>query len=223
MLSQIKKILSLRIYDLGGILFDEKGFEFNLHKEHPEAPLSPNYVDLRGVFRNREMRIMIAGLMMPEIMKMKPDRLIDLPESATPLITTLSDMTGIEMISLRSEVLKGGIKDHGTKKIINGNFEPGQTALLIDDVVSSFAFTKFKAIPILRSVGLVLLSTVCVVIDREEGGEEKLAQEGFKLKSLLGLHSDVTKYCIEAGVASEKIRQMSLDFAKAAKKYALAV
>ncbi|MEK7160696.1 MAG: hypothetical protein AAB724_01565 [Patescibacteria group bacterium] len=156
-------------------------------------------------------------------MKMKPDRLIDLPESATPLITTLSDMTGIEMISLRSEVLKGGIKDHGTKKIINGNFEPGQTALLIDDVVSSFAFTKFKAIPILRSVGLVLLSTVCVVIDREEGGEEKLAQEGFKLKSLLGLHSDVTKYCIEAGVASEKIRQMSLDFAKAAKKYALAV
>ncbi len=206
---------------MGGILFDEEGFKFNLHSKHPEAPLSPNYVDLRGVFRNREMRIIIAGLMMPQIMEMKPDRLIDLPESATPLVTTLSDMTGIEMISLRSEVLKGEVKDHGTKKIINGNFKKGQTALLIDDVVSSFAFTKFKAIPILRSVGLELLPTVCVVIDREEGGKEKLAQEGFELKSLLGLHSDVTRHCIEAGLASKKIRRMSLEFAEAAKKYAL--
>ncbi len=223
MLYLIKKILSLKIYGLSGILFDEKGFQFNLHNEHPEVPLSPNYVDLRGVFRNREMRIMIAGLMMPQIMEMKPDRLIDLPESATPLVTTLSDMTGIEMISLRSEVLKGGAKDHGTKNIINGDFKKGQTALLIDDVVSSFAFTKFKAIPILRSAGLELLPTVCVVIDREEGGKEKLAQEGFELKSLLGLHSDVTRHCIEAGLASEKIRQMSLEFAEAAKKYALVV
>lgn len=221
MLEQIKKMLSLKIYHLGGILFDEKGFKFNLHEEHKEAPLSPNYVDLRGVFRNCEIRMMIAGLMIPFIMEIRPDRLIDLPESATPLVTTLSNLTRIEMISLRSEVLKGGMKEHGLKKIINGNFKEGDTGLLIDDVVSSFAFTKFKAIPILRNVGLKLLPVVCVVIDREEGGKEKLMKEGFELRSLLGLHSDVTRYCIEAGVASEKIRQMSIEFAEAAKRYSL--
>jgi len=215
MLSRAKEILSFRILDMGGILFDERGFTFNLHKEHPEVPLSPNYVDLRGVFRNREMRIMIAGLMMPLVMELKPDRLIDLPESATPLVTTLSDLTGIEMVSVRSEVLKGGAKDHGTKKAINGNFNEGMSALLIDDVVSSFAFTKFKAIPIIRDAGLRLLPTVAVVVDREEGGAEKLAAEGFGLKSLLGLHSDITAY------ASENILQMSREFAEAAKGYAL--
>jgi len=223
MLSQIKKILSLRILDMGGVLFDEKGFTFNLHKEHPEVPLSPNYVDLRGVLRNREMRTMIAGLMMPLVIELKPDRLIDLPESATPLVTTLSDMTGIEMVSLRSEVLKGGVKDHGTEKAINGNFREGQTALLIDDVVSSFAFTKFKAIPIIRESGLQLLPFVAVVIDREEGGAEKLAREGFELKSLLGLHTDITALCFKAGYASKKILEMSREFAEAALVYALAV
>ncbi|MDO8592645.1 MAG: hypothetical protein Q7R92_02620 [bacterium] len=221
MLFEIKKILSLRIYELGGILFDVNGFKFNLHAEHPEAPLSPNYVDLRGIFRNCGMRKMIAGLMMPQVMEMRPDRLVDLPESATPLIATLSDMTGIEMISLRSEALKGEAKSHGAKKIINGDFTEGQTCLLIDDVVSSFAFTKFKAIPILRSLGLKLLPTVCVVIDREEGGKEKLAKEGFELKSLLGLHSDITEYCINASLIPEKIHRMSVKFAKAAKKYSL--
>ena len=133
----------------------------------------------------------------------------------------VEEITGINMISIRSEELKGGVKDHGVKRPINGFFEPGQTALIIDDVVSSFAFTKFRAIPILRNAGLNLKPTVCVVIDREEGGAEKLWKQGFELISLLGLHTDVTRYCIEAGLASEKIREMSVEFAEAAKKYSL--
>jgi len=222
MLSQIKKILSLRILDMGGVLFDEKGFTFNLHKEHPEVPLSPNYVELRGIFRDRVMRNMIAGLMMPVVMELRPDRLIDLPESITPLVTTLSDLTGIEMISVRSEALKGGVKDHGIKKVIVGDFRPDMTGLMIDDVVSGFAFTKFKAIPIIREAGLKLLPTVLVVVDREEGGAERLARDGFGLRSLLGLHSDITRVCHEAGFASEKILQMSQEFAEAVRGYALA-
>ncbi len=216
-----KMTLSLKIYELKGILFDEKGFTFNLHKDHPDAPLSPNYVDLRNIFRLPKMRKMIAEFFAPRIMQIYPDLLVDLPECATPLVTTLSDITGIDMISIRSEELKGGAKDHGVKRPINGFFEPGQTALIIDDVVSSFAFTKFRAIPILRDAGLNLVPTVYVVIDREEGGAEKLQEQGFELDSLLGLHSDVTKHCIEAGLASEKIREMSIKFAEAAKRYSL--
>lgn len=223
MLVNVKKWLSVKIYQHGGIKFDDvKGFLFNLHKEHPEAPVSPNYVELRRLFRNIMMRKTIAGLMAPWVLEQNPKRLIDLPESTTPLVSTLSDMTGIEMISVRSEALKGGEKDHGTKGVINGYYEEGDTALILDDVVSSFAFTKFKAIPLLREAGFNLLPVVGVVIDREEGGRERLARQGFGLKSLLGLHSDVTKYCIEAGLASEKIREMSIAFAEAAKKFSLA-
>jgi orotate phosphoribosyltransferase len=222
MWESIKRFLVQRIFDLHGIKFDENGFTFNLHKDHQDAPLSPNYLDLRVVFRNLQVRKMIAGLMTPIVLSLKPDRLIDLPESATPLITTLSDMTGIEMVSIRSEVLKGGAKDHGVKSPINGGFEEGMTGLLIDDVVSSFAFTKFKAIPIIRDAGIRLLPKVIVVIDREEGGAEKLALEGFALISLLGLHTDITPYFAETGLVSDKIIRMSREFAEAAMAYALA-
>ncbi len=222
MLEEIKKMLSLRIFNYNGIRFSEEGFKFNLHKEHKEAPLSPNYVDLRGAFRNRELRQLIASLMVPRVLELKPDLLIDIPESVTPLVTTISDMTGIPMISIRSEALKGGTKDHGTEEAIKGNYKQGQTGLIFDDVVSSFAFTKFKAIPIVRAAGIILLPEIEVVIDREEGGKEKLAKEGFGLRSILGLHSDITRICREAGLISDKIVDMSVKFAEAAKAYSLA-
>lgn len=221
MLRDVKRDLSLKIHSLGGIKFKEEGYLFNLHKKYPEAPRSPNYVDLRGIVRDRCMRMRIAGLMAGFILEVKPDRLIDLPEAITPLVTTLSDMTGIEMISVRSEALKGTTKDHGEKNIINGHFERGMTGLLIDDVVSSMAFTKFNAFPILRNAGLNLLPYVCVIIDREEGGAERLSREGYELKSLLGLHADVTRDCFGEGIISEEIIRMSADFAKAAKEYSL--
>ncbi len=221
MIRDVKKDLSLRIHSLGGIKFREEGYTFNLHKKYPDAPKSPNYVDLRGIVRNRLMRMQIAGLMAGFILKIKPDRLIDLPEAITPLVTTLSDLTGIEMISVRSEALKGTTKDHGEKNIINGHFERGMTGLLIDDVVSSMAATKFNAFPILRNAGLNLLPCVCVIMDREEGGAERLSREGYELKSLLGLHTDVTKYCFGEGIISEEILRMSVDFARVAKEYSL--
>jgi uridine monophosphate synthetase len=222
MLENAKKILSLEIHELGGIKFKESGFTFNLHKDHPGAPLSPNYINMRVIFRNRRMRQKIAGLMAPEILELNPDRLIDLPESVTPLVTTLSDITGIEMISVRSNALKGERKDHGLDEVINGHFEPGQTGLVVDDVVSSLAHTKFRAIPVLRNAGITLLPFICVAVDREEGGREMLARDGFGLRSLLGLHSDITKHCYEAGRISEKIVQMSTIFAATAKEFALA-
>jgi uridine monophosphate synthetase len=222
MLGDEKKSLSLEIFRLGGILFDEKGFRFNLHDKHPKAPLSLSYVNLRSIFRNRTMRIMIAWLLVPFVNNARPDRLVDLPESATPLITTLSNLTGIEMISIRSEALKGQNKDHGVNSMISGYYETGMSALIVDDVVSSFAHTKFKAIKILRESGLIPSSAIGVVVDREEGGREKLDSAGFELKSLLGLHSDITEQCFKAGIVSQKIIEMSTEFAKAAKAYSMA-
>src|SRR3989338_3394224 len=179
--------IALDFYKSKAIKFSKEGFKFNLHAEHPEAPLSPNYLNLRDVFRDPRIRKNIAKQIVPIVKKLRPDVLVDLPQSISPITTTISDITVIPMISVRSEALKGIKKDHGVAQNINGFFKKEQKALIIDDVVASHAFTKIKAIEILKKCGLNVLPEIIVVIDREEGGKETLRKRNYIIVSLLHL------------------------------------
>ena len=160
--------IALDFYKSKAIKFSKEGFKFNLHAEHPEAPLSPNYLNLRDVFRDPRIRKNIAKQIVPIVKKLRPDILVDLPQSISPITTTISDITKIPMISIRSEALKGIKKNHGVKQSINGAFKNRQKVLIIDDVVSSYAFTKIKAIKVLKENGLKVIPKIIVVVDREE-------------------------------------------------------
>ncbi|MBU0998908.1 hypothetical protein KKG24_01175 [Patescibacteria group bacterium] len=210
--------IALDFYRLKAIKFSKEGFKFNLHAEHPEAPVSPNYLNLRDVFRNPEVRKKIAQQIVPIVKKLKPDILVDLPQSISPITTTVSDMTGIPMISVRSEALKGVKKDHGVKQNINGTFKKGQKVLIIDDVVSSYAFTKIKAIEVLIESGLKVIPIIIVVADREEGGRETLKKIKFDLVSVLGF-KDILNFYLAKKLINKEDYKKSLEYNKFAKDY----
>ena len=68
---------------------------------------------------------------------------------------------------------------------IEGVYEPGQTALIMDDLVTgggSIAATAEK----LREAGL-LVRDAFVLIDRQQGAKERLRAEGINLRSSLNL------------------------------------
>src|SRR3990167_297534 len=205
--------IALDFFKLKAIKFSEEGFKFNLHAEHPEAPLSPNYLNLRDVFRDPKVRKNIAKQIVPIVKKLKPDILVDLPQSISPVTTTVSDITGIPMISVRSEALKGVKKDHGFKQSINGAFKKGQRALIIDDVVSSYAFTKIKAIEVLRESGLKVIPKIIVVVDREEGGKEKLKKLKFDLINILGFKDILNLYLLKKLITKQDYKK-SLEYGK---------
>ena len=211
--------ISLDFFKLKAIRFSKKGFKFNLHAEHPEAPLSPNYLNLRDVFRDPKIRKSIAEQITPLVKKLKPDILVDLPQSISPVTTTVSDMTKIPMISLRSEALKGAKKDHGVGQSINGVFKKGQKVLIIDDVVSSYAFTKIKAIEVLKKSGLRVIPKIIVVVDRQEGGKETLKKHKFDLINILGFRDILNLYLTKRLITREYYKK-SLEYAKFAKDYA---
>ena len=210
--------IALDFYKLKAIKFSKEGFKFNLHAEHPEAPLSPNYFNLRDVFRDPEIRKNIAKQIVPIVKKIKPDILVDLPQSISPITTTVSDMTKIPMISVRSEALKGIKKDHGVKQNINGAFKKGQKVLIIDDVVSSYAFTKIKAIEVLKESGLKVIPKIIVILDREEGGKETLKKVKFNLISILGF-KDVLNFYVSKKLITKENYEKSLEYTKFAKDY----
>ena len=83
-------------------------------------------------------------------------------------------------------------KAHGVQGNIDGVFEPGQTALLVDDLITTSA-SKLEAIFILSECGL-WVRDVAVLVDREQGGVEELKKRCyachavFKLSELLDLY-----------------------------------
>ncbi|HFC49558.1 MAG TPA: orotate phosphoribosyltransferase, partial [Thermofilum sp.] len=76
-------------------------------------------------------------------------------------------------------------KEHGTKKIIEGDFKPGAKVLVVDDVATTGG-SILRAVNALRSAGLVVEHAL-VVVDRLEGAEEALSRVGVRLFSLVTL------------------------------------
>jgi orotate phosphoribosyltransferase len=77
-------------------------------------------------------------------------------------------------------------KDHGTTKLIDGQFEPGSTVILFDDVTTTGG-SVFKAVNAVRDQGCKV-KRVITIVDRLEGAEANLKKEGLALDHLFTTH-----------------------------------
>ena len=76
-------------------------------------------------------------------------------------------------------IVRGAAKEYGTANRIEGAFERGEQICLVEDVVTSGG-AAVEAVEALREAGLVVRAAVCV-IDREEGGVDRLARHAVRL------------------------------------------
>ena len=175
-------------------------FRLKLHETQPDAPLSPMYVDLR-VLRSFPDALDATVAALQELIETRGlifSRYADVPMAATPMVAVLSHLTRIPMITPRET------KTHGAGGSINGFFTPGETVLVIDDVVTH-ADSKIEAIHTLEANGLVVQDVV-VLVDREQGGPEAIAAAGYHLHAAVTI-SDLLAYWRETGGIAEEVYQ----------------
>ena len=179
-LTSTQEVLSSQLFDIGAIKFG--AFKLNLHDAHPEAPLSPIYIDLRVLRRFPEAKAAAVDAYQEITEPLKFDLLADVPTAATPLVASLSDRLGVGMITPRTDS-----KGHGTGAKIDGLQESdrGKTVLLVDDLVTN-ADSKLEAASVLIQNGLVVKDVV-VLVDRGQGGKEQLAENGLVLHSAMSM------------------------------------
>jgi len=138
------------------------------------------YVDIKRASTQPEVLRFIAKEMknMIEREEIKCDRLAGVVLGSIPLVVALSLETGIPYAMIRKER-----KEHGTGKEIEGTVLEGERVVVVEDVVTS-ALSVTGAVNTLRNAGAVV-DTVLAVIDREEGGGDRLREMGVRFFPLL--------------------------------------
>ena len=120
-----------------------------------------------------------AWLTARAVLKVIRDRGIDaqaiggLTLGADPIVCPVAALSHVEGPPLRAFIVRKEAKEHGTGRRIEGLLEPGSRVVIIDDVVTT-AGSTLQAIEAARDAGHTVVAVICLV-DREEGGAEKLA------------------------------------------------
>jgi orotate phosphoribosyltransferase len=146
--------------------------------------ISPYYIDLRIVpsFPDAFQKIsdFHVNFIKDEVGMNNFERVAGIPIAGIPFAALIA-------FSLKKPFLyiRKGVRRHGRERRIEGVIAPGNRILLIDDLITT-GLSLQKAAKTITAEGGVVTDAV-VLLDRQEGGKEKLEKNGIKLHALLNI------------------------------------
>ncbi|KUO40894.1 MAG: hypothetical protein APZ16_05620 [Candidatus Hadarchaeum yellowstonense] len=142
--------------------------------------MSPYYIDLRATPSHQELFDLITSAYVAELksLGLSFDRIAGVATAGVPIGALVAYKLQKPFLYIRREE-----RTHGTKSLIEGVINPGDTVLIVDDAVTTGG-SLLKAIEAIRERG-GRVEYAMVLVDREQGGAQNLAQKGVKLISLM--------------------------------------
>lgn len=140
---------------------------------------SSYYVDFRPLISIPDIFYILCKYLSELLPNTQEDYYIcGLPYAGIPYCSVISMMKMTPMIMLRKEQ-----KKYGTKKMIEGNIKSGDEIVLLDDILT----TGSSIIESLEYFKEYKIKKIVVVLDREEGGREKIEKMGYQVESLFSI------------------------------------
>lgn len=165
---------------------------------------SPYYIDLRVVpsFPDALQRVcdFYLGLIGGALGTEGFNRVAGIPTAGIPFASIIAYRLQKPFLYVRPTR-----RLHGRERRIEGVIMPGDRILLIDDLITTGHSLKRSAAAIRAEGGLV--TDAVVLLDREEGGRERLVKEGVMVHCLLKM-DEAAERLYDMGVITEE--QMKL-------------
>jgi len=167
---------------------------------------SPYYIDLRvvpsfpGAFR--QICDFYAEQITHNIGLKSFDRVAGVPLAGIPFASQIAYNLGKPFLYVRK-----GVRLHGRKRRVEGILSSGDRVLIVDDLVTT-GLTLNRAAKAVRAEGGIVKEAIAL-LDREEGGKEKLEKNGIRLFSLLKM-SEVANTLFEIEAIDEESRKTIL-------------
>ena len=171
-----KKELALDLYDIGALKFGEFTFKSGI--------VSPMYLDLRLFISYPKVLKKVVKLYAQLLKDLTYDRLAGVAYAALPIAGAISLELEQPWIFMRKEGLQKG---YGLKKSLEGEFNKGETVVMIEDLVTR-ATSLLEAIPAIEEQGLVIKDAI-VLLDYGKGGSENLQAKGYNLHAFMSVRN----------------------------------
>ncbi|CAJ0962031.1 unnamed protein product, partial [Mesorhabditis belari] len=164
---------------------------------------SPIYIDLRECFGYADVMKLAYSCFAEMIVKTNEnfDGIVGVPYAALPYSTTVAHQLGKPFIIIRKEA-----KSYGTKKLIEGLYQAGQTVVIIEDVVTTGG-SILDVVKIIREEGLIVKDVFCL-LDRQQGGAERLKDDGITLHSLFNIELILSFLLGVSAINDEQLQQI---------------
>jgi len=151
------------------------------------------YINLRDARNDPAMLTYLSRLYAIALQRLCVDRFVEVPDSVSCFAGPISQMTLIPYLTIREDAKTGRV----AKAKVIGSAKRGERVAILDDVITDGA-SKVAPIQEVRQMGLNLLSLL-VLVDRQQGWQENLADLGVRVWAGMTLH-DVRRILIETGL-----------------------
>ena len=191
-----KKSLVATLFNIGAVKFGSFTLKSGMQ--------SPIYLDLRIIVSYPALLESIGEAFWSQIEHCTFDLICGVPYTALPIATVISVQHRIPMIMRRKE-----IKTYGTKKALEGAFKPCQTCIIIEDLITSGSSVLETVEPIEQEQ--LEVRDIAVLIDREQGGRQKLESLGYNVHALLTM-TEILDILTEANKIDAAMRESVFKF-----------
>lgn len=200
--------LMARLFQIEAVKFG--AFKLKLHEQHPDAPLSPIFLNLRsstnpkpGPLESQDFRA--AADLMVQLIQMKRiefDCVAGIPHAGDPFADAFAAAwpSSIPIVRLQKHTSDSGRRIGGAA---DGEIQVrGRRVLLLDDLITK-ADSKLEAIQSVRDDGGIV-TDVIVLVDREQGGAEGLQNADCNLHAVCTLAGMLDFYVEHDEITPEK-------------------
>ena len=162
--------------------------------------LSRFYVNCKPTTLSARGMYLVGHLIFDEIKDSDVSGVGGLTFGADPLAMATAFASEMNGQTINAFSIRKTQKDHGIVRWIEGDVQPGQRVVIIDDVATTGGST-IKAIERARAEGLEVVQSV-ILVDRQEGGLENIAEYVDEVSSIINRDELIQRWQ-EMGMTNE--------------------
>ena len=141
------------------------------------------YFDGKKVTLSPEGAYQVGKAIFDQLAAVEIDAVGGVPVGAYPIVAAVALVSYLEGKPIPAFIVREEAKEHGTKRKIEGHLKEGSRVAMLDDVVTSGG-SLLKAIKAVEAANCKVVKVI-VLVDRHEGGSDRLKAEGYDFSALL--------------------------------------
>jgi len=143
------------------------------------------YIDGKKITLSPEGAYLVGKAIFDELIKTGVDAIGGVATGAYPIVTAVALVSHLEGKPIPAFIVREVPKEHGTMRQIEGHLKEGSRVAIVDDVLTTGG-SVLKTIEAVAAANCKVVKVI-VLVDRGEGGSDRLKKEGYDFTALLSV------------------------------------